>query len=761
MEKFADKEWVWYLENVAHYPQMIRITFPNGEQIVIDDLLAENRGVGVYRVGGDLASKVLEHFEPYRRFADQLAVKWVERQEEASAELESLNQCAQSPHYSRFPWVHPQLLAVERKGKAGWQRGSGILMEFVGRENITDFFARVSKECDPRLVCGQFALALSQTLETVKFLNQEVGTCHGDLKPENLFFKNNLLKIIDFNGARRMMAGNVGTARYVPNYAIADDDLSTEALALLDIQLAVTVFLEVLVKCMRTILHVPARIRSIIDAKSRIARHARDSRINVDEEYSRLNVQLLMAIQQWLKENPTNVAIQVFSCLTVTPAKKGFLSRCTQKAKFAIGDFAQGLLDLLSGRSLTAANTRLISESTAPRPLAKNFETLLSAFTTDLFSSFYPLVYFDFSEETRYYDQPAAAASTAAFSLIQASEETVVLDVGSGFGTAAFQAISSGFSCALCFDNNPAFQTLSNLVWSHCCDEAWERAAVRLLNHSFLEIASCCDGFETTNHTREHFLTRLRAKQRDFSLVGEKILGWKLGDYWSLNERKAFSSLRINRSDEFNFIICNHVLHWPVMDYERLRDRLPQLPALSLARDHLVHLLTPLLKLLAKGGVLAIIEPSLFFMDDLHLDSDRHFHSQRFSQLPFYKEMWMWAGSQLLVKHFGFPTVLPERKPMFTSSAFKREIGRELDCDITILPKVFPANVHWRSLLLGEFAMRMWHFSDSQLKAFTKNGTKGIRKFYDAFRNHIDKQTLGGHADLLDTVYIVLIQKRG
>jgi hypothetical protein len=381
----------------------------------------------------------------------------------------------------------------------------------------------------------QAFLQVVNAVESLHRLTPPVFHC--DIKPQNVRFHNNLLKIIDFDTARSGIKSRVplGDVRFQPNYALnamnAREGLS--CLDVLDLHLTVITFLEILI---RTFFknHISSepieKIKNAIEKKDKADELEYESKLR---DYKAANADMLAAIDEWYKIDKTNKLVEMITALLINPTTNRSYTKCAELLSTSLEDLYKCSLRVVEQKSKS-----LLTSSSSPYELAENMEYLLGNVTSSIFGGYYPLIYLDYSKTYGSYDRPAAeAAKTARILLTSVDDPKPCLDVGSAFGTAAFRCAEEGFSQISCLDNNPVWKELFELLWSQNPPRGlWEDTAEKLLTEDFLEIGSQYLG-RSKSETKTHFKELMLEKQKQLAPYTSYISDFDIADYWSLNER--------------------------------------------------------------------------------------------------------------------------------------------------------------------------------------------------------------------------------
>jgi len=717
----------------------------------------------VYRVTNeDEKTKIRNVLCNYQRFQRDYFIKWFPMRIEAERELRCLKKVGESPYFHRFPWVYPELGNCNIEGRQGY----ALLLEFIEAPPILKHFrTRYRERLDLRLILLQYCNAFVDSLDTLQFLHRcQPPIFHCDIKPDNIMFHNNFLKIIDFDNAHDDIrsAAKFDTPRYLPGYVLKAmlERRSIQCLDLVDLQLGVVTFLEIFVNVFSEQIGDTDDFKKISEAVQTkeavpVTKAPRDQLI----DFMEADKHIVNIVKDW--KNDPNDLKRLFSTISFNDEDaEAYAASCARSTVATLYASACKLV-------LTADAARskcVITATIPPDQFGTQMEKTLISSTSDIFSNFYPLMYLDYSESVGAYDAPSEKAAEKAAKYLETHHDTgPCLDVGSSFGTAAFQAAKQRLTSIYCLDNSPVFQRLANLLWAEVEDEKWQAEARCFIQPELLAIASTYTQLVDGQEAGQYFMEILSRKRQQFAPYRDQIKHFFLADYWSLAER-LLAIVRGEKSENFKYIVCNNFLHWPVIGFENLGKITRCNDNLDLGKTHLRHLLLPLLSVLGTPGVLAIIEPSQFFRDDTD-SKDAEFHEARFTQQPMYRNVLNEVYEQLLPNWFGFEKKLggpPRREEKFTASAIRTAIEEECpSCHVEITRYTHYKINDWKRLIIGEFMMTMRNFSQDEIRKVISADTNKITGFYREFSEIVERKSSLAQIDPVESLYMIYVLRSG
>jgi len=732
---------------------------PNGIPVQAESL---DRRKSVYRISnGAIVRQTLQLYHP---FECEYFLKGFEKKSDAGRESECLNEVCQCQMFHRFPWAYKS--PVECHGDMNI--GYALVMEFINAPNILKHFESIYVgNLDLDLILLQYCQAFVEALDTVKFLHGlPRPVYHCDIKPDNVFFKNNFLKIIDFESAHIVMkrASSIGSDVFLPSYALKArlEERDLECLDVIDLQLTVGTFLMVLLRVFAS---------EVIDGGLVALKDPVDRRWEASEkkkEESRgsgqpvkVNYQHLLGIaetiengvKEWLDSPGSNALRSAFSILAINGSKPNSYEKCLAKTETTVTELLKGARELVRV-DRSHPGRAWLGTSIKPIQFVKNMEVLLTSSTRNLFTSLYPLMYLDYSRATEWYDVPAKLAAQRVAGRLAAIQhrraedrgDATCLDVGSAFGTAAYRAaVDGGFARVVMLDNSPIFQRMAELLWAKEMNLEWELGLNRLLTPEVLEGLAVYRRLSGPASAREYYRRLLVDKRTEFCAQTDKVGGFLLRDYWSLSERLVAVAAK-EQTRSFNYIICNNFLHWPVIGFERLQRTAGLAPNMDLRRHHLLHLVKPLLDSLARPGLIAIIEPSQFLVDDRDVADDAVWHEARYSRDDAYVNVHRKAYTELIPLHFEkYKPPLdepPRREEKFRFKQLKEEIINEVRTATVWIERFsHESPAPWEDVIVGEFSMTMRTFDEEGQRKLSNAGPGQLGKFYKELYESVRSET--------------------
>lgn len=747
----------------------------------------------IYVVPENYVRRLQAHFGLPHPFPRDYLIKIFVEGVRASTEFQVLTDLQATSLFYRFPWALNTLLegknyTIIDEGKYKSKPSvRAILMEFVNAPSLATHFSTLPIDAiDPRLILLQFCRALLDSFKIITFLHSHRKVFHRDIKSENLLFANNILKLIDFEDASQgVPAHNYGTLFNLPNQAILLRSKRANAYpnpiqswGRVDVYCWATTFLEVLANQLDTVCMIPREIKRVYSIKAAIEEKWNAKPINGTEgleyatrisEHMKANDALAAILRRWMLSHPTNQLVKIFCKSLSEPLSAKSYDEITN------------IVDGLSPQTLFADIAQLRIARDLPRRLPGTFvhslRWTLSSFTSNVFADHYPAIYLDLSEKSKCYDNPARAAAEHAKKLLATSGEKpgICLDVGCGYGTAGFQAAKVGFEEVVLLDNNPHFQRLAELLWSGdvALTDQGDKSLSSVVGGDLASFGAVYLGMgsDQPDEVRRYFVDLIHRKRCEFAGWRDRVLNFDLAEYWSIHDRLPAFSRRFGHRPA-SYIVCNNMLHWPVIDLEQLWREVGDSRAPAIAPSDLLRVLYPAL---ASPGVLAIIEPSIFLVDDLNIAEkdgpnvrdDEAFHAQRFSESSEYQnwrkdaasifeEIFLDVGSLKDVSWFKPDS----RKPRFYTSRLLgdlKEVGADLAVECTA--RKFEGKENWRTRLLGSFFMMLRDLNSTQL-ADLKNNRKKFLDFYRKLSHLVEQYEDKLPKRLIDTIYTVYVIRR-
>lgn len=167
------------------------------------------------------------------------------------------------------------------------------------------------------------------------------------------------------------------------------------------------------------------------------------------------------------------------------------------------------------------------------------------------------------------------------------------------------------------------------------------------------------------------------------------------------------------------------------------------------AGNHVSILLEPMVRHLRVGGVISIVEPTQFFVDDLDEMADNSFHEQRFTNHPLYQKAHAYARRDLASPIFGFsldgnlPAKIQEepkknRETCLWRSGFEKYASR-FGFELKYEPVMYRFKSDWVSTIPGEFNMTLRNLPPEIIQKMTDDTGK-LSKFYGEFRKWLKLQ---------------------
>jgi SAM-dependent methyltransferase len=680
---------------------------------------------------------------------------------DAQSELSYLARVSLAPASHRFPWFYNGVLETTTREPL-------LMMERIDGLALHEHFRLIRQShYDIRFALLQYCEVLIELFDAVRQLH-DVGVHHCDIKPDNVLFRNNLLTVIDFNGATSAgYADTFGTARYLPAYALAHRGRLKLPLNVADLQLTAICALEVLVTAFEGILDVPKEITLSLRAKDRIHNQCERKEhlgepVEIkerDREYIAADKDLRRGLKQWAAQREDNLLVQVLCWAGEHPGGSTHDHKKTYEAW-------KSVLTRISTEDVYASATDLIvdvelRDTSSPddvRFFCEQLSSLMTTKTKSVFQSFYPLIYLAYSESSQWYDNPARCAAEYASRALRAQRQRArplrCLDVGCGFGTGAFQAAGAGFDELYCWDNSPVFRRLADLLWTTTDNEAW-RHDVESLIAQHAQLVS--HTLRTQADARGALRQIMEDKRASLSHHAEAMRQFVVADYWSLSR----GAVELNLREKMDFIICNNFLHWPVKDFNRTKALVGHAFAdTDLAGDELAWLLYPLLQVLACPGVLAIIEPTCF----LQVDGDEPDFRGRFAEHPIFNEILCSVFAALVPRYFGFESdnTFPAKRPVvFRYADMERTVQTNFtDCEIYCDRQSYPLAAHcsWELVVMGTFPMMVASMMTAREHAQMLAGP--LDEFFAEFQEVIRQKTKDQDPSVLrETFNVVYICK--
>lgn len=693
-----------------------------------------------------------------RREKIELFVKLYQKRADCDNEVEAWNIVRQLPHFHLVPAVLPKSHKVKiLSGKMKNQDFFCIVMEKAKGKVFNIWFNEVLDDVpNPPVAFHQFFSVWFQLFHLLKFLHLDCNPTffyHADIKPDNLRFRNNSLRLIDFNASTNLTRSSpYGTAQYAPSRTIkgirpiyeTDYEVHT---GFFDLYCAgvtlLEVFTSICVKWGKE--NKNTWFYKLSECFKRKEKLSNSNSIKDEKKWEGLikeNRKIQKLLDDWKKSN--SIIAKMFSLLLdetyleagnnnkLSSIYNDLLLKSKQKYIKA------AMKDIDFQDKTGSLRTRL--RRTFPKLLSK----LLTNYSRNIFSYLYPLLYLDYSNNTMGYDEQAKLALKSVETYAKSLRKESCLDVGCAFGTAALRASRSGFKRITCLDNNPYFDRLADLLWRPGDPKLYDVYFPRAKD---LFVAIYGEDGE------KQILNLVSKYNKDFLENESKRWVYWLADYWSL-------AIEEKPKNKFDCIICNNFLHWPVIDFQNMNKECSNFyyKDKDLGMSGLEDLLFPLLSHLKKNGCLVIVEPSQFFEDDLHKDEDTAFYEKRFTNQPIYKAAQDYARSTLANDIFKFeiePIEFRKRETKFLSSFFKKleDQGYKVD----IIPEKHYHECDWRSTIIGEFNMTLRKLTDIQIQTILSDEMRHIQ-FYKEFRNYLEKLDIPNEPPL-ETIYIAVITK--
>ncbi len=422
----------------------------------------------------DDVEHIKRHLCPYRWFVREFFVKGFRTKKAWSTEQRHLDSANKTNCNHLFPWVslHKPIRGrvVDKGGSYDGKAIFLLITEYINADNILKHFSElINANLDYRLILYKYCETFIQVLNALHTLHAR-KLYHCDIKSDNILFENNLLKIIDFGGARVFgRIGIYGTVRYLPSYAlrasIKHKNISNMSIA--DLHLAIMTFLEVFTLFDNVLVNdiIIGEIKQLLNSKVLILQKASEERISGKKKatYALLLEQqyrLEALLADWYKKQPKSALARLFSTLLIQPDCKD------AEAQW---ESIQPTTEALYKSLLSSVQNKFKTTSFDDADFfQKNMEQLQTCITSSLFSAYYPLIYLHYSTCHHWYDKPAEYAAKRVAALL--GKKTVgslsSMDMGAAFGTSAYWMATKRFKMIHCMDNNPSFQRLADLLWS-------------------------------------------------------------------------------------------------------------------------------------------------------------------------------------------------------------------------------------------------------------------------------------------------------
>jgi len=689
----------------------------------------------------------------------QLMAKLYELRLQSScvSEVNAWSRIRKSPYFHLTPAVLPQAYRI--KITSGDKKGNEylcILMQKAVGKRFDKWFEVILRiSPNPPIVFHQFFSLWFQLFQFLKFLHLDAPPFHhADIKPENLIVSNNALRFIDFNAAIIGTYGLPhGTAQYVPNSVLDETrisidrnpsfhldyfDLFCTGIMLLEVFTAIATHCNWSLEVNLTL----KKLQECFDRKRKIS----ESEQPDETRWRKLkdeNDAIRDLLATWKKNSTSTLAKRFSELLDET--------NLTVDDPTRVSDIYENLLSPSKSEYIECALHDIGFKHDKGSLMSDQLETgfsgmmadLLTNYTRNVFSNTYPPQYFYHSHKTKGYDEQAVLAlDFVEDHFLHLGEDMSCLDVGCAFGTAALHAAKRGFKNITCLDNNPYFHLLSGILWSSGASNKIDEYL-----SPFKELFKAVYGEGSESQLRD----LIQEYNRIFLENGSESWLYKMADYWKLGAAQT-RGIR----DKYDLIICNNFIHWPVIDFEHMREDCAhfydQDSHLGNSYSGLQRLLHPLLNRLKRAGCLVIVEPSGFCEDDTNYDFDKDFHNKRFTNNPLYKEAHIYARETLANNIWKFDLgENKDRQPLFLRSRFEElsKFGHQVE----FVAKSHELKSTWSETILGEFTMTLRNLPEDKLMHISSN-PESLIEFYGKFNTYLAKQVFPKEPPT-ETVYVI------
>lgn len=361
---------------------------------------------------------------------------------DAKTEMRAWRMVRDTPYFHLTPAVLPTLQKVRVSGEA-YERAC-IVMEKAEGSEVDVWFKHMLDHNNPPFVFHQFFTVWLNFARLLEFLHsgrQEGGArrrrpfYHLDIKPDNLLFSNNLLRLIDFGACSTRVNGlPTGTARYCPNVIIRNTrpELSPGQRfhhGFFDLFCFAQTFLEIYLRiCEKTA--VRGYIHALLNyfkKKDSVLKKNQNTRWNT---FAKQNDNIRKELEVWRQADArdSGLAALFLSMLNETALAKGdtkdLLEIYRQIRQHSKSDYIDDALSACEFTKEPDSKVALSGVSDFPKLMAD----VLTNYSANFFSSTYPLLYLDYSDKTGIYTRQAESAlkfATEVGALVEADKEAL------------------------------------------------------------------------------------------------------------------------------------------------------------------------------------------------------------------------------------------------------------------------------------------------------------------------------------------------